>query len=341
MVWAILSAAASTGLSACATATDRPTATSTEPSEQPVALHLDDIHFIVTDEAAAVQFFHHNFGAREMAHPGERFGLVRFLGLAPGDPTITITRIGPYDELPADRNARWISARIVTPASEVDRPVYGPRWLAIATPDLESARTRLRANGVKFLAEDQKLPMEPDVRAFAVAGPDGARIVVVERSGRDFGEAEFAVDHVQVITPDLSAGQALLMQVFGASQLATTGDSSAMDIAGARIVLSRPQAFGLDPDAVGSRTQEGTIRIGLDHLGVLYADVPAAFAAAAERGYTPLFPATRYIYRGKPTVYTFSAFGMPGGYNIEMVSADGRVGPQNFYMDQNQSASPQ
>ena len=118
----ILAAVSVTGLSGCTAAAGQATATSTaaptqpgpeQPGpEQPAALHLDDIHFIVTDEAATVDFFETNFGAREMAHPGERFGLVRFLGLAPGDPTITITRTGPYDELPADRNARWIGARI-------------------------------------------------------------------------------------------------------------------------------------------------------------------------------------------------------------------------------------
>jgi len=63
-------------------------------------------------------FFKKYFGAREMAHPGDRFHLVRFLSLKWQDPTITITKISPYEDLPADGNQRRIDAQIVAPAKE-------------------------------------------------------------------------------------------------------------------------------------------------------------------------------------------------------------------------------
>ncbi len=78
--------------------------------QQPI--HLDDIHLIISNEAASVNFPKDNFAARKMP-PGERFDLVRFLSVKWHHPTLTRTRSGPYDDLLPERNRRWLDSEIV------------------------------------------------------------------------------------------------------------------------------------------------------------------------------------------------------------------------------------
>ncbi len=316
-------------VAACAPASD-----TSQPSAAIAPIHLDDIHYIVRDEEAAVAFFEDNFGGREMAHPGERFDLARFVSLKWQGPTITITKTGPYEELPADRNQRWLEAEIIDPVSEIDQPVYGARWLAIATPSLEEARQSLSANGVQFAPGDVSLPMEPEAKTFGILGPDGALIVIVERVDMDFGEAQYAIDHIQFLVEDVEANAGFFAEIFGAETTATSDHSAELKVADAKLVLSLPEGLGLSADAVAPRAKEGAIRIGLDHLGFLYEDIKEAVDGASTNGRTPVFEPQRYIYRGKPTVYTFTAFRMPDDFSIEMVQADGRIGPHSYYIDQ-------
>ncbi|MDB4293489.1 hypothetical protein N9954_08790 [Maribacter sp.] len=297
-------------------------------------IHLDDIHFIVTDEEAAVGFFKTHFGAREMAHPGERFDLARFLSLKWQGPTITITPIGPYADLPTERNQRWFDAKIIVPKSEKKSPVYGAKWLAISTSSIEQAQSELLAGGVEISENQISLPMEPNTPAFSVYGPDGVEIVVVERPEYDFGDAKYAIDHIQFLVKDMKATQAYFEEVFAAKHFKSSEKSVFLEVADARLILSEPEALGILPKNVSSRRADGTIRVGLDHLGFLYEDVKTAVRKAEANGYYPIFQPQRYIYKEKPTVYTFTAFLLPEKFNIEMVQADGRIGPHSYYIDQ-------
>lgn len=303
----------------------------------PRPIHLDDIHFVVTDEAATVNFFMTHFGAREMAHPGTRFELVRFLSLKWQDPTITITRTGPYDDLPADRNQRWLDATISSPGSEKAQPVYGARWLALATPSLSQARAALVSGGVEISDDRVTLPMEPASKAFSVLGPDGMEIVIVERAEREFGDARYAIDHIQFLVKDLEATQTFFQKVFAGQSVETKKGSRRLKVADAYLVISEPAALGLSPRQVAPRKAAGVIRIGLDHLGFLYQSVYQAVSTAETNGIKPEFQPQRYLYKGKPTIYTFTAFATPDDFTVEMVQAEGRVGPHSYYMDQNQS----
>ncbi|GAB5488026.1 MAG: hypothetical protein Pars2KO_15960 [Parasphingorhabdus sp.] len=303
--------------------------------EEVKPIHLDDIHFIVTDEDEAVSFFQDHFGAREMAHPGNRFDLVRFLSVKWQDPTITITRIGPYEDLPDDRNQRWIDAKIVKPEAEKANPVYGARWLALATPSLAEARAALLAGGVEISEDQVNLPMEPDAKAFSVLGPDGAEIVIVERPERDFEGAQYAIDHIQFLTKDVDVSKVFFTKVYAAETDKVEEHSLSLKVADANLIFSRPEAFGFDPAQIGERETKGAIRIGLDHLGFLYKDIGKAAASAKAKGIAPIFEPQRYIYKDNPTVYMFTAFKSPDSINIEMVQADGRIGPHSYYVDQN------
>ncbi|WP_171036978.1 VOC family protein [Maribacter algarum] len=297
-------------------------------------IHLDDIHFIVTDEEEAVAFFTKHFGGREMAHPGERFDLVRFISLKWQGPTITITPIGPYADLPPERNQRWLDAEIIVPKSEKTKPVYGAKWLAISTSSLDKSRSELLAAGVEISENDVSLPLEPKTPAFSIYGPDGFEIIIVERPEYDFGDAKYAIDHIQFLVKDVHATQEQVEKVFAAKQLESQPETVGLMVADAKLILSEPKALGINPKDVSSRLAKGTIRTGLDHLGFLYEDVKSAANEAEKNGYSPIFQPQKYIYKGKPTVYTFSAFKLPEDFNIEMVQADGRVGPHSYYMDQ-------
>ncbi len=298
-------------------------------------IHLDDIHFIVTDENESVAFFEKHFGAKEMAHPGDRFDLVRFLSLKWQGPTITITPVGPYPDLPPDRNKRWLDAKIITPKSEQKKPVYGVKWLALSTPSLEKSKAKLINNGVQIFKDPVVLPLEKNTSAFSIYGPDGMEIVIVERSDDDFGNATYAIDHIQFLVRDVKIGETFFEKVFEAKSFERQKNSVGLQVADGKLILSKPEAFNLTVKDVGLRKVDGTIRIGLDHLGFLYNDVVAAVDQARSKKVAPIFQPQRYVYKGKPTVYTFSAFEMPENINIEMVQADGRTGPHSYYIDEN------
>lgn len=305
---------------------------STTQSHNPI--HLDDIHYIVTDEDAAVAFFEDHFGGREMAHPGDRFDLVRFISLKWQDPTITITPIGPYPDLPAERNKRWLNTKVILPRTEKQTPVYGARWLALSTKSLSEARTALLANGVELSEDSLSLPMEPDTPAFSVYGPDGVEIVIVERPAKDFGEAQYAIDHIQFLVPDANAAQEFFKTTFKAMTMGADGETITVQVADALLKFSEPKGLGLNRSDIVSKQTEGELRIGMGHLGFLYADIYGAVEEIDSKGIKPIFPPQKYIYKEKPTVYSFTAFSLVDGFTIEMVQADGRIGPHSYYEDQ-------
>ncbi|MFD2585621.1 VOC family protein [Croceitalea marina] len=296
-------------------------------------IHLDDIHFIVTDEEAAVTFFQKHFGAREMAHPGERFDLARFLSLKWQDPTITITSIGPYKDLPVERNQRWLNAEVISPKAEKSKPVYGAKWLALAVPSIKAALKELQEEGAVISEYKLSLPLEPDTPAFSIYGPDGFEIVIVERTEKEFGAAKYSIDHIQFLVEDVEETKTFFEKIYSAQSAIQENGTISLKVADANLILSAPKVFDINPKDVSFRKKEGTIRIGLDHLGFLYGDVNKAVDQAALQGYSPIFSPQRYIYKNKPTVYTFTAFSAPNNINIEMVQVDGRVGPHSYYMD--------
>lgn len=304
-------------------------------AEQHNPIHLDDIHFIVTDEDAAVAFFKDHFGGREMAHPGDRFDLVRFISLKWQEPTITITPIGPYPDLPAERNQRWLDTKVILPQSEKQVPIYGARWLALSTESLSDARKSLLESGVELSEDSVSLPNEPEVPAFSVYGPDGTEIVVVERPEKDFGEARYAIDHIQFLVPDAKAASGFFETAFKAKTIDTDGQTTAIQVADALLKFSEPEVLGISRDDIVSKQTEDELRIGLGHLGFLYADIHGAVEEVEANGIQPIFQPQRYVYQEKPTVYTFTAFSLVDGFTIEMVQADGRIGPHSYYIDQN------
>ena len=312
-------------------------------------IHLDDIHYIVSSEAESVNFFQKHFAAREMAHPGERFNLARFLSIKWHDPTLTITPKGPYKDLPPQRNERWLKSAVIDSQTSA---YFGAKWLAIAVPSLERARKNLLKLGVSIIEENTRLPLEPNAKTFKFLGPDGTEIVIVERKDKDFGDSLYSIDHLQFLVSNASESSEFFQKVFSGTvvkastnkQLAKakvssqhaadksySGNSIALQVADAIIVVSEPEDLGLITDKVKPMGSGGTIRLGIDHLGFLYKDIQCASSQAIENGYKPLFPPTRYKYKNKPTVYTFTVFKSPDGFNIEMVQADGRIGPHSYY----------
>jgi hypothetical protein len=108
-------------------------------------------------------------------------------------------------------------------------------------------------------------------------------------------------------------------------------------------VLAEPARLGIERSAVGPVQNipwamagpppkaRVTVAASVEHLGFLYADVAAMAAAAEARGYRAQYPPFRYAYKGRPTPYTSTEFMTPDGYGVEVVSAQGRVGPHAYY----------
>jgi len=299
-------------------------------------IHLDDIHLIVSNEAETVSYLKDNFTAREMAHPGDRFDLVRFLSIKWHDPTLTVTRRGPYANLPPERNERWLKSEVV---DAQHKPYYGAKWVAIAVPSIEKAREELKRGGLSIFEDIVHLPMEPDALAFKLKIPDGIEIVIVERKNKDFDDYSYSIDHVQFLVSNASETVKFFQNAFSGSLMKSVSgtidntSSAALKVADAVLIVSEPNALGIDPKEVNRLESDGTIRLGIDHLGFLYEDIECGVTNAVSNGYTPLFPPTRYKYKNKPTVYSFTAFKSPDGFTIEMVQADGRTGPHSYYDD--------
>jgi len=64
----------------------------------PAPIHLDDIHFMVSDEAATIAYLERHLDACEMAHADRPIDYVRYLSVRYLGPTLTITGPTPADE---------------------------------------------------------------------------------------------------------------------------------------------------------------------------------------------------------------------------------------------------
>ena len=87
-------------------------------------VHLDDIHYIMTDENAAVSFWTEHFGAKEMAQPLVPFHFIRNVSVRLFDPTIVISAAGPYGSSSEKADARWRARQRVDPRPDLP-PHYG------------------------------------------------------------------------------------------------------------------------------------------------------------------------------------------------------------------------
>jgi catechol 2,3-dioxygenase-like lactoylglutathione lyase family enzyme len=229
-----------------------------------------------------------------------------------------------------------MDATIVLPSSEKHKPVYGAKWLAISTPSITKSYDELKESGAIIYNEKVILPLEPNIPAFSIYGPDGVEIVIVERSDFNFDDSKYAIDHIQFLVKNIEKTRVFFKDIYSAKTIDNDKGSVKIQVADANLVLSNPEVFNLKTKEVSLRKKEGTIRIGLDHLGFLYKDISKAASNAKEKGYSPLFKPQRYIYKNKPTVYTFTAFTAPDNLNIEMVQVDGRIGPHSYYEKTNE-----
>lgn len=300
----------------------------------PSPIHLDDIHFMVSSEAAAVGWLQQRLGACEMAHPGRPIDYVRYLSVRYGDPTLTVTGPTPPDEPDALRAATTGHVDIVPAAADAP-PHYGVHWVALRTRDLSRVREAFPD------ATPVALPHDLGVPALRVAGPDNIPLVIVERTG-DRG-SPYGVDHVLLLVSDAAATARFFADVFAATELVGTAGLRVLRVADARLVLVEPGQLEIPRDAVapvpnipwasaGDASRERLrVPASVEHLGFLYADVPAMAAAARRRGHEPVYPPFRYVYRGRPTAFTVTEFLTPDGFGVEAVSAEGRVGPHAYY----------
>ncbi len=309
----------------------------------PRPIHLDDIHFVISDESATLRFLRESMGACEMGHPDRKIDYVRFMSVRYGHPTLTVT--GPVAANEPDALRRDISSLFELYRPPRNAPArYGVRSVVFSTRDLADAVAVLRARGVEISAEgeDARLPYEPTAKSASFLGPDGIRLGLVERSG-DRG-SRFGIDHLVMLTRDAAATSRFFQQVFSGVESDVGAGTRVIRVADARIVLAEPEALGIPRESVrppalvpfatpgsGSAPRRQRVPGSIEHLGFLFADVPALAAAAESRGYRADYPPVRYEYAGRLTPYTVTEFSTPDGYGIEAVAVAGRVGPHAYY----------
>lgn len=311
-----------------------------DPPPLPEPVHLDDIHFMVSDEAATVAFLERHLAACEMAHADRPIDYVRYLSVRYLDPTLTITGPTPPDEPDALR-ARTTGHVGIVPAERGGAPHWGVRWVGFSVASLGTALQAMRADGVAVAQPRLALPHAPGVAAALVYGPDNIPLAIVERPG-DTG-SPFGMDHLMFLVKDAAANARFFEELFRGRVLQREEGLAVVQVADMALVLAEPQRLGIARDTVrpvqnipwamqGAAPRERvTVTASIEHLGFLYADVPAMAAAAEARGYRAQYPPFRYAYRGRPTPFTSTEFMTPDGYGVEVVSAQGRVGPHAYY----------
>ena len=306
----------------------------------PAPIHLDDIHFMVSDEAATVAFLEKHLDACEMAHADRPIDYVRYLSVRYLDPTLTITGPTPANE-PDELRARTTSHVDIVPAPRDAPPHFGVHWVGFSVANLETALRRLQAGGVVVAQPRLALPQAPGVRAALVHGPDNIPLAIVERAG-DRGSL-FGMDHLMLLVKDAAANSRLFEELFRGQVVQRAPGLVVVRVADATLVLAEPRTLGLDPSRIAppqnipwastgpAPTQRVTVNASVEHIGFLYADIPALAAAAQARGYHLEYPPLRYAYKGRPTPFTSTEFMTPDGFSVEVVSAAGRVGPHAYY----------
>lgn len=306
----------------------------------PAPIHLDDIHFMVSDEAATVAYLERHLDACEMAHADRPIDYVRYLSVRYLGPTLTITGPTPADE-PDELRRRTTSHVDIVPAPRGAMPHLGVHWVGFSVANLDLALQRLQAGGVVVTEPRLALPQAPGVRAALVQGPDNIPLAIVERAG-DRG-SPFGMDHLMLLVKDAAANARFFEDLFHGKLLQRAPGLAVVRVADATLVLAEPARLGLDAARIAppqnipwastgpAATQRVTVDASVEHIGFLYADIPAMAAAAQARGYRLEYPPLRYAYKGRPTPFTSTEFMTPDGFSVEVVSAAGRVGPHAYY----------
>lgn len=310
----------------------------------PAPLHLDDIHFMVSDEAATVQLLETYFDACEMAHPDRPIDYIRFLSVRYGDPTLTIT--GPTLESELDPLRKRTTEHVTITSNSNDAPPHwGAHWVALSVNDLSAALAQLRTTGFVTDAQAITVPHDPEARAVGVPGPDNIPLVLVERSG-DSG-SRFGVDHLLLLVSDVEDTRRLFTDILLGDTLRREDGLIVLKVAGTLLVLAEPERLGLDPtqiepvpnipwgDGDAAAQAEVTVRAAVEHLGFLYppGSLDELVSHARSLGYEPEYEPFRYSYLGRQTPYTVTEFLTPDGFGVEAVTVDGRVGPHAVYSD--------
>lgn len=292
-------------------------------------LHVDDIHYIVNDANITSDFFLNEIGAKEMAHPGTPIDFIRFFSPRWMGSTITVTEKGPYKNATQARNQRWLENEII--ASNTKQPVYGAYALCLKTKSLKTIQVNLQN---RVFDTSFKNPLsQPKSQWASFFSVDGCRIIIHEVPDDTDSTSLFDIESIWMLVRDKQKTAFFFEQVFNAVTIENNINYCIIKVANLQLVLCEPQALGIKKELVSDRNTLKKIWLGIDHLGFLYQDVQAAKKAAEAKGYTFNFPVFRYQYQGKPTVYQLTSIQTPDDFPIELVSADGRIGPQNFYLN--------
>jgi len=318
-------------------------------------LHLDDIHYIVTDETHAVSFWTRHFGAQEMAQPLVPFHFIRNLSVKLLEATIVISPVGPYGSSSKKADDAWRARRQIRPRHDLP-PHYGVYYVSLKTSHRD-ARGRFRESGVNILEERCVLPHEPDADAFVIQGPDHNPIAIVRRPEADLYVGSLAksfsygIDHIQLLVRDHRETCRFLVDIYSAEFLGSWKNTVKLRVADAILVLSEPEDLGLQRGDVEDRDALNKQRFAVDHLAFLYEDIWPAISSAQDKGYrfniiqssdrarTALTEAPpRYRYFGQPSAYTAISILSPDGLGFELVMVDGRAGPMIYYRNPTSTA---
>ena len=311
-------------------------------AEPPAPVHLDDIHLMVSDEGATVAFLEDKFAACEMAHPDRPIDYVRYLSLRYGSPTLTVTGPTPADEPDILRAGTTGHVNIV-PAARTGPARWGVYWVALSTVSIAQALAGIEAGDHDAGQMRVVLPQEPDVPAVTFFGPDNIRFALVERPD-DHG-SPLGVDHLLLLVSDAGLTAEFFRKLMQARVLRQEAAMAVLEVADARLILAEPEKLGLERSSVqppaeipwaksaGGQLSRVTVPASVEHLGFLFApgSLDALVTAARAQGYEPEYAPFRYVYRGRPTVFTVTEFKTVDGFGIEAVTADGRIGPHAYY----------
>lgn len=300
-------------------------------------IHLDDIHYITSDEIETIDFFKEKLLACEMAQPSRPLDFIRFLSVRENDPSITVNSAPYSNERDAARAKSWRFKRLVP--RQPDSGIYwGVYWVAYGHANLNDAQQSFDENAIQTI----KLPHAPSLKAVQVNGPDNLPIVLVERP--QSGSA-FHIDHIMFLVSNVDETVEFFSQIFEAKVLETGDRMAILKVADATLVLTEPALHGIDRERMIPRPKSvfGPVKDGkrtlteifgsVDHLGFLYQNVGKLVTQAQNRGYKPLYPPFSYSYAGQKSPYVVSAFTAPDGFNIEAVQPSGRIGPHIYYRE--------
>lgn len=306
--------------------------------EAPVRpIHLDDIHYITSDEVETIDFFKEKLLACEMAQPSRPLDFIRFLSVRENDPSITVNSAPYSNERDAARAKSWRFKRLV-PRQHDSGIYWGVYWVAYGHANLNEAQKAFPEDAIQTTT----LPHAPSLNAVQVIGPDNLPIVLVERPQSG---AAFHIDHIMFLVSNVDETVEFFRQIFEAKVLETGDRMAILQVADATLVLTEPSLHGIERERMIPRPKSvfGPVKDGrqtltkvlgsVDHLGFLYQDIEKLVSQAQLRGYKPLYPPFSYSYAGQKSPYAVTAFTAPDGFNIEAVQPAGRIGPHVYYRE--------